>query len=272
VAVDAARYAGRRGRQHDQRAKERRQKQILAAGTALLAVLLAIQLPRTLHRAHGASPVRAEAAPAVQVQPADASPAPSAARPLSARQAALVRTFDPKDPFATQQGRAGVTNAATTQTTGPPVRSSHFLAKDPFVQQPDGGATTAGPTPAKGPRVRSSHFLAKDLFAVQRPGSGPAVKAPTRVAERVRGQRYVVVLASIPVPNGHGAAAHVAGIARARGIRGAGVLSSSAYRTLRPGFYVVYGSTYPNANAALRALVAARAHGFPTAYTRPLAR
>jgi hypothetical protein len=274
MAVDAGRYVGRRRRQDDRTAKARRQKQILVVAAAVLAVVLVVQLPGILHRRQGGSPASAGTVPAVPApsEQGKAGGSVAATSAAFARRIALVQTFAAKDPFVGQENAAAATTASsTTQAHGPPVRSRRFVAKDPFAQQPDQGPTSAAPAQAAGPPVRVHDFVAKDPFAVQAADGGSATKGgrggtPARAVTR----KYIVILASIPVPAGYGDAARLARIARDRGIRGAGVLRSSSYGTLRPGFYVVYGSTFASTNGAARGLVAARAHGFPTAYTRPL--
>ena len=277
MVVDAGRYVRRGRRQDDRAAKERRQKQILVAGTALLAVVLAIQLPRILHRAHGGSAV--PAATPVPAPSATGGPTASTAatRAGFARRLAALQAFDAKDPFVQQSSDASTTAAApATPTAGPSVRTRHFVAKDPFVDQSSDASTTAAApaTPTAGPSVRTSHFVAKDPFAAQPADSGAAkrsVASRAPVAARAA-RKYVVILASIPVLDGYRVATRIARVARARGILRAGVLRSASYGTLRSGFYVVYADTYRTTNGLLRGLAEARAHGFPAAYSRPLGR
>jgi hypothetical protein len=271
MAVDAGRYLGGQRRQATSAPNERRQKQILAGGSALLALLLAFQAPRLLHRQHppaapSAPPTAAQGAPT----PVGAAPSTPAAT-ASPEQLARLRALAPKDPFAGEPSAAGSSRAEAKPASPPHVRLTHFVAKDPFAEHAAGAPAVPPLEAAAAPSVRSSGFVAKDPFAVQSSETVLAPATPTSTPG-TGSRRYVVVLASIPLPAGRAAAAGVARFARARGLAGAGVLRSSGYRTLRRGLYVVHGGIYPSANRASRALALARTHGFPTAYSRPLGR
>jgi hypothetical protein len=244
MAVDARRYPQRGRWQEERAAKERRQKQILVGATVLLAIVLAIQLPRILHRGSAASPAaRPSATPAAEPTASTASsPAPASAAGFAKRMARL-QAFQAKDPFAIEGGAT-----------------------------PTGGGSAPAPPPA----VRTSHLVAKDPFTVRVGGRAAPTHRPAPSRHRRHGatgrRDYVVVLASIPVRYGYGAALRLAHTARARGIVRARVLRSSAYESLRRGFYVVSGGTYSTPGGATRGLARARASGFVKAYTRPLRR
>jgi hypothetical protein len=244
MAVDAGRYPHRGRWQQERAVKERRQKLILAGATVLLAIVLAIQLPRTLHRGHAAPPaVRPAPAAVAEANTSEASsPAPGGAE--FAKRVARLQGFPEKDPFATQGGASATGGPRLALPPAPVVRTSHLIAKDPFAVRVGGHA------PARHRAAPSRH---------RRQG-------PT-------GRRYyVVVLASIAVRYGYGAALGFAHTARARGIARARVLRSSAYESLRRGFYVVSGGIYSTPGGARRGLTEAHARGFTKAYTRPLRR
>jgi hypothetical protein len=77
---------------------------------------------------------------------------------------------------------------------------------------------------------------------------------------------YTDVLESIPAAEGRAAALARARAAQAAGLPRAGVLLSSDYASLRPGYWVVFSGIYAGADDATSALAGAHAHGFPDAY------
>jgi hypothetical protein len=78
---------------------------------------------------------------------------------------------------------------------------------------------------------------------------------------------WTIVLVSLPEGGGRAAAEAQARRARAAGLSGAGVLRSSDFGSLNPGYYVVFAGVFDSLDAATRALPDARA-AFSTAYTR----
>ncbi len=78
---------------------------------------------------------------------------------------------------------------------------------------------------------------------------------------------WTVVLVSLPEGGGRAAAETQARRARAAGLPDAGVLRSSDFASLNPGYYVVFAGVFDSLDAATRALPGARA-AFSTAYTR----
>jgi hypothetical protein len=73
---------------------------------------------------------------------------------------------------------------------------------------------------------------------------------------------YTVVLKSTPTSQGRGAAA------RRRGLPQVGILNSSDYTSLRPGYYVTFSGIYDTLAQASAALPTSRNNGFPLAYVR----
>jgi hypothetical protein len=162
-------------------AKERRQKQIVIGGGVLLAVLVAIQAPRLMHRGGSSAAATTAAATTAGVTTAGATTAgettPTSTLPGGA-------TAAPTD--STAAGASTATGAPTTHTRLPdsdvaPLRLRTQLAsfelfdsKDPFVQQvsdqppPTTGVAPAPTAPAQG--------------APTAPGTAPATPtAPTTV-------------------------------------------------------------------------------------------
>jgi hypothetical protein len=85
-----------------------------------------------------------------------------------------------------------------------------------------------------------------------------------------RGQRgWTIVLVSLPQANGRTAAVAKAREARSGGLRRVGVLDSSRYASLHPGYYVVFTGVFDTEPEAASALQRARAV-FPAAYQREI--
>jgi hypothetical protein len=77
---------------------------------------------------------------------------------------------------------------------------------------------------------------------------------------------YTLVLESLPQGNGRTAAAARARQAKQRGVKDVGVLPSSQYSSLHPGYYVVFAGIYGSQAEASAALSTVHAHGYPDAY------
>jgi hypothetical protein len=82
---------------------------------------------------------------------------------------------------------------------------------------------------------------------------------------------YTIVLASLPLSAGAGAARVKALTAVKAGLPQVGLLVSSSYPTLQPGYYVVFSGIFASLAEAQSALQAAKT-SFPSAYARPIAR
>jgi hypothetical protein len=214
-------------------AKERRKKLLLFAGLGLLLVVLAIQVPKTLRMLQSESPLETTAASSSASMPSQSS----AGRP-SGRRPRFLRTIRPEDPFAARRVVDGETRPGSVGAR-----------RDPF-QQPS-AATSRPAVPA--PRVPQRIIVGT-----------PGTRAP-RIG-------YTVVLASIPTSNSRASAVRFARTARARGVRGVGVLRSSTRNRLRAGYWAVYSGMYRNAAGAQRAASAVHARGYRTAYLRQLVR
>jgi hypothetical protein len=79
---------------------------------------------------------------------------------------------------------------------------------------------------------------------------------------------FTVVLLSTPTSQGRGPAESAAQQARNNGLPEVGILESSDYSSLNPGYYVTFTGVYDTKSEAENALPRARASGFPTAYVR----
>jgi hypothetical protein len=82
---------------------------------------------------------------------------------------------------------------------------------------------------------------------------------------------WTVILRSTPVSEGRGPAESAAQQAINAGLRQVGVLNSSDYDSLNPGYYVTFTGVYTSKTQAEGALPNARSKGFPTAYVRRVA-
>ena len=79
-----------------------------------------------------------------------------------------------------------------------------------------------------------------------------------------------MILRSTPISEGRGPADAAGEQAIDAGLRQVGVLNSSDYDSLNPGFYVTFTGVYTTETQAEGALPNARSKGFPTAYVREI--
>ena len=79
---------------------------------------------------------------------------------------------------------------------------------------------------------------------------------------------YTVVLTSVPAGGGRGAAVAQARKALAAGLTQVGVLDSSQYSSLHPGYYVVFSGIYETSPDAQTAANRAHSRGYSAAYPR----
>ena len=82
---------------------------------------------------------------------------------------------------------------------------------------------------------------------------------------------YSIFLKSVPTSQGRGPADAAAQKAIDNGLTQVGVLNSSDYSSLNPGYWVTFTGVYDSESQANSALSNARSKGFPTAYTRRVA-
>jgi hypothetical protein len=143
-----------------------------------------------------------------------------------------------------------LTDTETPRTALP--RGDDFGRKDPFAAR---SAAVASPG---GVRKGETGFR---LVATTR---SIAVTAATTDGS------FVVVLRSVPVAAGRGAALRAAAAFRQRGLPNAGVLLSSKYGSLRTGYYVVHAGRFSSRLAAWTTLLLARGAGADAPYVRPL--
>ena len=106
--------------------------------------------------------------------------------------------------------------------------------------------------------------------ATTAPSTTPKPPANPAVVTWPQGQRgWTIVLLSLPQANGRSAAAAKAADARSGGLRRVGVLDSSKYASLHPGYYVVFTGIFDSEPEASSALQRAKAV-VPGAYPREI--
>jgi hypothetical protein len=220
--------------------KQRRQKKIAIGGVVVLVLLLAIQGPKTLKMLRGSSaaaPVEQPAAPAPSSTPTPAAGTPaSAAAPL---------------PTVTSLKELGNFDAPPKAGPAHLVAFNRFAPRDPFV--------------------RGSEYRTAGLEVARSRPTRPV--RPTRGGPwPARGDAYTVVLASVSVDAGRRTAEGRALEMRRRGLKRVGILVSSQFRSIRPGYFVVYSGVYETRSAAQRALIRSRAKAGRSAYTLRVAR
>jgi septal ring-binding cell division protein DamX len=111
------------------------------------------------------------------------------------------------------------------------------------------------------------------------PQPPPAAEKPAKKGQKAQRlmawpstNGYSIVLASLPLAVGANAARAKAFSALRKGLRQVGVLVSSSYPSLQPGYYVVFTGIFPSKDAADAAVSTARQAGFGGAYSRQIAR
>ena len=252
MAVATGTIRRRRGQEQQKlAAKSKRDKVILAVGGVVLLAVLVYEVPKLMSSGSTPSPAPAPvAAPAPATTPATSGlPTPELVR----SELRAIAKLPSKDPFQAQLGaNAAVTTAVPGLKHGPAVRAKHFVVKDPFKVQigaPTGAAATSAPL-AKAPSVTPAKAVPVHKTAT---GSAPL--------------GYIVILRSL---DSKAAALQEVSRARAKGLTGVAILYSSKYTTLRHGYWVVYLNRYPTMTAANAGLQDARAHGYGSAYRRPV--
>ena len=124
-------------------------------------------------------------------------------------------------------------------------------------------ATTVGPAPPA-PTVPT---------ATTRPRTSPRPPRRRRLIEWPQARSgWTLVLASLPTSGGRNAALGKARQALAAGLPQVGVLDSSRYPSLHPGYFVVFSGVYPSLSAAQDAVSRAAGAGYGNAYARRVTR
>jgi hypothetical protein len=174
----------------DLKAKEAKQKKILVAGAALLAILLVVQVPKLMHRN-----ATAASAPATTTAPGTtaATPVPVAASladtdvPPTADDGQLVQfdLFEAKDPFVQQVKDAATAAPTDTASAGPtPTAPAKPAAQAPTATT--GAFTTSAPPVPKTSvaRISIGGKVEKVVADADFPADGPAFKLVSFTTEK----------------------------------------------------------------------------------------
>jgi hypothetical protein len=151
--------------------------------------------------------------------------------------------------------------------TGAAIAISSDGEKESAVSTATGGSLTVTDS--------GSTLTAPEPTTATTTAAPPATTAPPPPANPAavswpRSQRgWTIVLVSLPQANGRTAAVAKAREARNGGLRRVGVLDSSRYASLHPGYYVVFTGVFDTEAEAASALQRARAV-FPAAYQREI--
>jgi hypothetical protein len=100
----------------------------------------------------------------------------------------------------------------------------------------------------------------------------PSATPPGRTTWPKNANGWTIVLVSYPKPTGRIEALDKASAAAKAGLAQAGVLDSSRFASLQPGYFVVFAGIYGSQTDADTAVPTVRAAGFAGAYTRQIAR
>ena len=157
----------------------------------------------------------------------------NASRPIIATNVSI-----PLGPGATE----GVIPATSSPATLPVPTNQPTITTGPLPAAPGTPSTGASTTP---PPPANPNALA----------TWPADKAG-----------YTLVLESLPLSAGRSAAVARARQAKGNGLPDVGVIVSSQYSSLHPGYYVVFSGIYGSASEASAAVGSAHAKGFSGAY------
>jgi hypothetical protein len=144
----------------------------------------------------------------------------------------------------------------TTAATGPPVP----VGTGPIEPPPPAGTNTGSlPTPTIPATTETAA-----------PEPPPPPPPATEVIEWPQGQNgWTIVLVSTPESSGRAAATREAQEALAAGLTDVGVLDSSEFSSLHPGYFVVFSGTFNSQSEASAALGTATA-SYPQAYIRQI--
>jgi hypothetical protein len=125
-----------------------------------------------------------------------------------------------------------------------------------FAAPPESGTASTATTPT-GPSAQ------------QPPAPSPKnLPAPTLKQWPTGQSGWTVVLASLPTANGRDFALAQARAAEHGGLEAVGIIDSSRFSSLHPGYYVLFAGVYSSFDDANTGSTTARAHGYPRAYPR----
>jgi hypothetical protein len=133
------------------------------------------------------------------------------------------------------------------------------------------GAVAAPVTPVGKPRTTGTSKLPTAPEATTG-ATGRTGSQSASVSWPARENGWTIVLVSYPKVNGRPTALQTAAKARSSGLRLVGILDSSLYASLQPGYLVVFTGIYGSKSDADAGVPTARQAGFGGAYSRQIAR
>ena len=139
-----------------------------------------------------------------------------------------------------------------------------------------GAAAAIAATRGHTHRGASAVVAVSPLHPAPTPPQPPAAKPKPGGKSRAliawpAGNGYTIVLASLPLAQGATAARAKALAAVKAGLPQVGVLASSSYPSLQPGYYIVFSGIFASLAEAESSLDTAKS-SFPSAYARPVVR
>jgi hypothetical protein len=160
-------------------------------------------------------------------------------------------------------GVAAVILADSGRSTSSPIVATHAgQPREPVT--PPATATVAVPTAPRGEPTTTSPTTATA------PPSAPRLGGLTAWPANRNG--FTVVLESVPTRAGRSFAVARARAASRAGLPQVGILDSSRYSSLHPGYWVVFSGVYGSQGEADAATQRASARGFGSAYSRQIIR
>jgi hypothetical protein len=153
---------------------------------------------------------------------------------------------------------------AAGRTTGPAATTAPTA---PILTNPE--TITIAPPPTTGIATLPTTAIATTTgFATTTTATTGAATTPGLTTWPAGKDGFTIVLKSVRTSEGRGDADAAAQTARANGLPQVGVLNSSDFSSLNPGYYVAFSGIYDTEAQSVAALPNARAKGFPTAYVR----
>ncbi len=146
---------------------------------------------------------------------------------------------------------------STLQVLGPSIRQPTIAPTTETIQTTTGNETTGTKRTGAGTATRTGTTSTTPSSPIRSTGliawPGPSA--------------YTIVLASLPISNGKAAARQKALEALHSGLLDdVGVLDSSDFSSLHPGYFVIFSGVYESQSEALKHLSAAQRAGFNSAY------
>jgi hypothetical protein len=181
---------------------------------------------------------------------------------LAAGAIVALAASDEEEPDAAP-GVSSVTATAATSTIPPPPTTGTLTNETTLTIPPP--TTTTTPTTTSTTTTQSTTTLPTTTTQPTTTNGDDIIAWPAGT------DGYSVFLRSTPISEGRGPADAAARDAIDAGLPQVGVLTSSSYDSLNPGYYVTFTGVYTTREQAQAALPNARNEGFPTAYVRRVA-